>query len=382
MDFIYLDHAATTPLRPEVREAMAPYLDEAFGNPSSAHRWGRQAAAALEGARASVAATLGARPPEVHFTRGGTESDNLAIFGRARLPRPGGGRPSIVHSAVEHHAVLEAARWEEALGVRRRVLAVDPTGRLDLDALDQALEDLPAVVSVMWVNNEVGMVLPVPEVAERCQARGVPLHTDAVQAVGKVPVRVDDVPVALLTVTGHKIYGPKSTGVLFVREGTELAPLLHGGGQERGVRPGTQDVAGAVGLAEALALAVAERESEAARLGGLRDGLEAALRARLPSLVVHGGGAPRAPHVVNVGIPGIDGAALVAALDLDGVAVSGGSACASGATTASHVLEALFGPAVGTRAALRFSLGRGTLPEHVERAVEATVRAVERMSPA
>jgi len=379
MDPIYLDHAATTPMRDEVRAAMMPYLGERFGNPSSSHRWGREAAAALEEARAGVAASIGARSSEIHFVRGGTESDNLAVLGRVARSRADGRSGTVVVSAVEHKAVLEAAERATARGAGRLVkLSISEDGVLDLDELSRALEEEPAVVSLMWVNNETGIVLPVPEAARVAEAAGVPLHSDAVQAIGKVPVRVDEHPVALLTLTGHKISGPKGTGVLFVRTGTHLNPLVHGGGQERGLRPGTEDVAGAVGFATALELAVREQEAEAPRLEGLRRDLESALRSRIPDVRVNAGGARRAPHVVSIGIEGIDAAAALAALDLDGVAASGGSACSSGSTAASHVITALYGPE-DHLATVRFSLGRTTTAREIEQTVEVTCRVVERL---
>ncbi len=379
MEGIYLDHAATTPMREEVRTAMAPFLAERFGNPSSTHRWGREASAALEEARARVALALGARPSEIHFVRGGTESDNLAVRGRVSWARgqdtPGG----VVLSSIEHKAVLEAAAQATARGVGRLVtLPVSAEGSLDLDLMARALEDGPAVVSLMWVNNETGIVLPVRDAALRATEAGIPLHTDAVQAVGKVPVRVDEVPVGLLTLTGHKISGPKGTGVLFVRSGVRLDPLVHGGGQERGLRPGTEDVAGAVGVATALELAVRERESEAARLDGLRSRLEEGLLGGISDARANAGGAPRAPHITSVGIDGIDGQALLAALDLEGIAVSGGSACNSGSTGGSHVIRALYG-ADDTRSTVRFSLGRTTGASDVQRAVDVTCGVVERL---
>ncbi len=379
---IYLDHAATTPMREEVRAAMAPLLTDRFGNPSSAHRWGREASAALEEARSNVASALGARPSEIHFVRGGTESDNLAVAGRvAAWTREHGRAPRVALSAVEHKAVLEASESAVAAEGELVTLDVSDTGELDRKALGSALSDGVAVVSVMWVNNETGLVLPVPEIAELARDAGTCMHTDAVQAVGKVEVRVDRTPVDLLTLTGHKIYGPKGTGVLFVRSGVALDPILHGGGQERGLRPGTEDVAGAVGVAVALCLAVDERESEAARLGSLRDRLEGALRERIPGLRVNAGGAPRAPHITSVGIEGVDGQALLAALDLEGIAASGGSACNSGSTVASHVIRALYGPR-DVRATLRFSLGRSTTATDVDRAVAVTAATVERIGRA
>lgn len=375
---IYLDHAATTPVRSEVRAAMDPYLSEAFGNPSSAHGQGRRARAALEDARARIAEVLGARPQEIVFVRGGTESDNLAVRGRARAVRREGRQPRLAVSAVEHHAVLEAAAAEAREGADVRRIGVDASGTPNEDELDAALEGEPDLLSLMWVNNEVGTVLPVAAVAERARERGIPVHSDAVQAVGKIPVRVDEVPVDLLTVTGHKIYGPKGMAILFVREGTELAPGLFGGGQERGLRPGTPDVAGAVGLAEAIALAVEEREEEAGRLAALRDALEEGLAAAIPGLRVHGAEGRRAPHVSNVGVPGVNGEGLLMGMDMEGVAVSGGSACESGTTRTSHVLEAMHGTEGGF-APLRFSLGRETDRSEVDAAVEATLRVVERL---
>jgi cysteine desulfurase len=376
---IYFDHAATTPMRAEVRAAMAPFLEERFGNPSSAHRWGRDASAALEDARAGVARALGARASEIHFVRGGTESDNLAVQGRTAQLRRAGQVPRVVVSAIEHKAVLESAARAAAYGDGHLViLGISDHGALDLEALDDALMDGVAVVSVMWVNNETGLVLPVPEIAERTRAAGASLHTDAVQAVGKVDVRVDRTPVDLLTLTGHKIYGPKGTGVLFVRSGVQLEPLLRGGGQERGLRPGTEDVAGAVGVATALRLAVEEREAEAVRLNGLRARLEDGLQARVPGLRINAGHAPRAPHVTSLGIEGVDGQALLAALDLEGIAASGGSACDSGSVAASHVIQALYGPD-DTLATVRFSLGRSTTAQEVDRAAEVTGAVVERL---
>jgi cysteine desulfurase len=379
MDPIYLDHAATTPLRTEVREAMASALDNLFGNPSSIHRWGREASASLELARAGCAAALGASPGEIFFVRGGTESDNLAILGRTARLRAEGHMPGVVVSSVEHKAVLDAAHQATARDAGRlTLLTVGPDGTLDLEALDRAVSRGPSVVSVMWVNNETGIVLPVPEIARRLAQTGATLHTDAVQAVGKIPVRVDDVPVDLLTVTGHKISGPRGTGLLYVRTGTIISPLLHGGGQERGLRPGTEDVSGAVGMATALSLAVEEQERESRRLEALRTQLERQLGARLPGIRINGGGAPRAPHVSSIAIPRVDGATLLMALDLEGIAASGGSACDSGASKASHVISALYG-ADDPHATLRLSLGRSTTTEEVGHAAEVLCEVITRL---
>jgi cysteine desulfurase len=383
MEPVYLDYAATTPLRDEVRAAMEPFHSECFGNPSSVHRWGREASAALEDARARTAAALGARAHEIRFVRGGTESDNLAIFGATRALCAGNGRPRLLVSAVEHRAVLEAAESAEALGLAElTILDVSPEGGLDWDAVRAGLSSGRAVVSAMWVNNETGMVLPIPELATLAKEAGATIHTDASQAVGKVPVDVSRVPVDLLTATGHKVYGPKGTGVLFVRRGTPLAPLLFGGGQERGVRPGTEDVAGAVGLATAIELAVNGLQAEATRLCALRDRFETRLRDEVGGIRVNAGGALRAPHVSSIGFEGAgDAQSLLIALDLEGVAASGGSACATGSGKGSHVMVALYG-SDDDCANIRFSLGRGTSDQDVDRVVAVVAGILRRIRAA
>ena len=380
MDPIYLDYAATTPVRDEVRAAMEPYLTERFGNPSSLHRWGRAAGAALEEARAKAATAIGARPAEVRFVRGGTESDNLAIFGSARALCDGGRPPRLLVSAVEHAAVLEAADHASELGVAEVTrIPVSPEGDLHWGIVDDALGEGVCIVSAMWVNNETGMLLPIAELTVRAKAAGAVVHSDASQAVGKVPVDVSEVPVDLLTATGHKVYGPKGTGILFVRKGTPLSPLLFGGGQERGLRPGTEDVAGAVGLAAALELAVAARDAEAARLDALRTAFEERLTAELEGVRINAGGARRAAHVSSVAFSGLtDGAMLLMSLDMEGVAVSAGSACSTGSGKGSHVVAALYGPADG-RATVRFSFGLGTSEADVLRAARTTIDVVNRL---
>lgn len=375
MDPVYLDHAATTPLRPEVRDAMLPFWDECFGNPSSIHRWGRAARAALDGARAQLAEVLGASPGEIVFTRGGTEADNLAVLGRARMAQ----RAPVVCSAIEHRAVLAAADAAVTEGSTLHLLPVDRQGMVELDMLEDLLRQNPAVVSVMWVNNEVGTIQPISEIAERCRAAGVPFHTDAVQALGKLPVRVDKVPADLLSVSAHKLGGPRGVGALFVRRGTEMAPLLHGGTQERGLRPGTEDVAGAVGLTAAAMLAEAKRVREMERLRELRDSLEAGLREQVSDLVVNGAGAERSPTILNVSVPGADPEMLLPALDAEGIAASSGSACSSGALRASHVLSAMGLAPEMAGPSVRFSLGRTTTREHIERTLAVFPAVVERL---
>jgi cysteine desulfurase len=371
---VYLDHAATTPVRPEVRQAVLAALDSAWGNPSSVHRYGRDARATLEDARARLAAVIGAEPPEIVFTRAGTEADNLAVLGRART-RPGG---AVACSAVEHSAVLGAARAADAEGHPLTVLPVDREGLVSMDALEEVVGEDPAVVSVMWANNETGAIQPVEEIAARCAQAGVAFHSDAVQALGKVPVRVSDVPAAMLAFSAHKLGGPRGIGALYLRRGTAVEPLLYGGGQQRGLRPGTEDVAGAVGFAVAAELAEAEREAFAARVGALRDRLEAGLRMAVPDLVVNAAGALRLPHICNVSVPGADAEMLLIGMDMEEVAVSSGSACASGAVKSSHVLTAMGLPPDLAGPSVRFSLGRETTESDVARAVEAFATVVHR----
>ena len=375
MQPIYLDYAATTPMRREVREAMRPFLDDRFGNASSVHSWGRSARAALEEARARLASLIGASPAEIVFTRGGTEADNLAVLGRARAEKGA----AVVCSAIEHKAVLMTARAAEAEGNPLHLLPCDPRGVVETGALDEHLPARPAVVSVMWVNNEIGTIQPVGALAERCAAAGVVFHTDAVQALGKLPIRVDETPVAMASVSAHKIGGPKGVGALFVRKGTKLVPLIFGGGHERGLRAGTEDVAGAVGLAVAAELASAEREGLSTRLRAMRDRLEAGLRQRVPDLVVNGGGAERTSHVLNVSIPGASNETLLLSLDMEGIAVSSGSACSSGAVTPSHVLTALGLPLEISAPSVRFSLGRETTEGEIDRILTVFPPLMERL---
>jgi cysteine desulfurase len=385
MDAIYLDHAATTPLRPEVREAMEPYLAESFGNPSSVHRWGRKAATALEDARTRIAAALGGDRNDFYFVRGGTESDNLAIFGRAQIARDESRAPLVVCSAVDHTAVLSSAEVAVGSDGERVLLPVNPSATIDQDVLEAVLARKPDIVSVMTVNNEVGLRLPVETIAARAYEAGVCMHTDAVQALGKVPIDLNVLPVDLATFTGHKIYGPKSTGLLYKRAGTKLAPRVVGGGQERAIRSGTEDVGGAVGMAVAVELIVAEQTSEAERLGALKGTLLSILQAGVDDFRVHGELDACAPHVLNIGVPGVDRQTLLIELDLAGVAVSSGPACSSGSGTGSHVLMALYGDEI-EGPSIRFSLGRlndeANVKEAGRRVVEVIARTRAHAAPA
>ena len=368
---VYLDHAATTPVRAEVLEAMLPFLGAAaFGNPSSAHRFGRTARAGVEEARRKVAAAVGAEPNQVIFTSGGTEADNLAVIGAA-LAAGAAGRP--MHAAAcatDHKAVLAAAHAVTRLGGTESILPVDRRGVLDLAALDRTLAGSPAVVSVMWVNNEVGTIQPVEEIGRRCRAAGAMFHTDAVQAFGQLPVSVEAADATLLTLSGHKIGAPKGIGALVVRSRAAVEAIIHGGSQQFGLRPGTENVPGSVALGRAAELAASEQGEKAARLAGLRDELAARIRAAIPDAVWIAEDGPRAPHVLSVAIPGADAEALLMHLDLQGVAASGGSACNTGAAEPSHVLTAMGVPRELALCTVRFSLGRETVPADIDRAAE------------
>jgi cysteine desulfurase len=362
---MYLDHAATTPVREDVLAAMLPYFGDVGFNPSSLHAEGRAARAALDGARASVARLLGAKPREIVFTGGGSEADNLAILGAARARRAAG--THVVTAATEHHAVLHAMDVLRDDGFEVTVLPVDGDGRIDRGAFEAALRPGTVLASLMLANNELGTLHPVAELARLARARGVLFHTDAVQAPGRVALDVDALGVDLLALSAHKFYGPKGVGALYVRSGTPLQPLVVGGGQEAGLRAGTENVAGIVGFARALELATAEMPDESARLGRMRDRFERALVAALPGVRINAGAAPRLPNVASVAFAGMDATELLIRLDLEGVAVSAGSACAAGSTEPSHVIAALGAPAWVQTGTIRFSFGKLTSEQDVER---------------
>jgi len=376
----YLDNAATTPVRPEVLEAMLPYLgNEAFGNPSSAHRFGRAARAGIEEAKRAVAAAVGAEPNQVVFTSGGTEADNLAIIGAALAARDRGGPFRVAVPATEHKAALAAAHAVKHLGGEEIILPVSGSGQVENGALDKALQAGVAIVSVMWVNNEVGTVQPVAAIAARCREAGVLFHSDAVQAFGKVPVSLHDVNCTLLTISGHKIGAPKGVGALIVRDRKAVEAIIHGGGQQFGIRPGTENVPGIVGLGVAARLAAEEQRALATRLRELRDELERRLLAIVPDAVIHGWQGERAPHISNASIPGTDSEALLMHLDLAGIACSSGSACSTGAVEPSHVLTAMGVPRDLGVAALRFSFGKDSGGDDVEAVAVALPKIVEKV---
>ena len=385
----YLDHAATTPLRPEAFDAMLPHLREHHGNPSSLHAAGRRARVAVEGARARVAGVLGCEPGEVVFTSGGTEADNLALRGvLTGAARRGAGRGGLVTSATEHEAVLRTA---EALAAEGHAVAVLPpggAGRLTAEAVADALTDETGLVSAMLVNNETGAVNPVAEIAGAARRGGAAVHTDAVQAAGLLDLDVDALGVDLLSLSGHKVGGPKGVGALYVRSGTPFGAVQTGGAQERGRRGGTENVAAVVGFAEALTRAEAERAGHAARLAALRDRLRARVIGTFGADVLVNTPGDAAPHVLSVSFPPrsgpggaepLDGEMVLTALDLEGVHVSAGSACTSGALEPSHVLLALGLDRATAAATVRFSLGRETTAADADGAAVALARVVARM---
>ena len=386
MEHAYLDHAATTPLDPKVFEAMKPYLLEEYGNASSVHQLGRQARVAMEEARERVAACLGAESSEIVFTSGGTEADNLALKGVLQAASSNGIPTGLVTSAAEHEAVLRPAERLKEQGHPVEILSPDDHGAVSPEQVESVIDNHTALVSLMHTNNEIGVQTDIPAVAEVCHAHDVLLHCDAVQAVGLQPLNVDELGVDLLSMSGHKFYGPKGVGVLYVRNGVDLGPLVEGGSQERERRGGTENVPGAIGLAEALERAVSDAEERAERLSRLQrrlvDGLDDAVPGRYV-LNTPVGEAPVAPHVVNVAFPPeeepLDGEMLILNLDMEGVLVSAGSACTSGALEPSHVLTALGLDRSTASAAVRFSLGATTTEEEIDYALETLRSTLQRM---
>lgn len=373
--YVYLDNNATTPLAPEVLEAMLPYFREEYGNPSSIHRLGRRAREALTRARERVAELVGASSEEIFLTGGGTEADNLALLGTTAAAEHGE-RRHLVASNVEHHAVLASLRHLEKRGWHVTLVAVDERGRLDSDRLREALRPDTFLVSVMYANNETGVVQPIEELTGAAHEVGALFHTDAVQACGKIPVDVSALGVDLLSLSAHKFYGPNGVGALYVRGGVSCAPMFHGGGQERGVRPGTENVPAAVGLAEACRQVGRLLDSESRRIARLRDALEAEVLEGIPDSHVNGSGVERTPNTTNLGFENVDGRALVTALDEAGFAVSTGAACDAGAT-GSHVLIGMGLDRDAVQGSIRVSLGRYTEETEVQDFTRALATAVD-----
>lgn len=371
---IYLDNNATTRVADEVREAMLPFLGGAYGNPSSIHRLGGEARRALDAARGEIAQWLDADPAEIIFTSGGTESDNLALLGTLEAwPK----KRHIITTRVEHSAVRSTAARLEKTGVEVTWLEVDSEGRLDLDALRSALRDDTALLSLMWANNETGVLFPVEEAARLARERGVPTHVDAVQAAGKIPIRLRDSAIELLTVSGHKLHAPKGVGALVARRGSRLRPQLRGGAQERGRRGGTENLPGIVGFGVAARLAARHVASDVPRIRALRDRLEDGLLRACPEARVNGDRENRICNTSNISFRFVQGEAALLRLDRLGICVSTGSACSAGMTEPSHVLQAMDVPFTYLQGSLRFSLGRHTTEEEIGLVLEAVPRVIE-----
>ena len=380
MRAVYLDHSATTPIREEVMGVIFPYFTELFGNASSIHSLGQRARKDVEEARSLLAHILGAHPEEVIFTSGGTESDNLAIKGVAYAKQEEGNH--IVTSSIEHSAVLNCCQYLEKHGFEVTYLPVDRHGLVEPEAVREALKRETVLVSVMLANSEVGTIQPIEEIGAITKERGIVFHTDAVQAVGKVPIRVDDLNVDLLSVSGHKIYGPKGIGALYVRRGMRVEPLMYGGHHELGFRPGTENVAGIVGLAKAVELAEEEREDFSKRMYMLRTMLERGISVNIEDVQFNGHPEKRLPNILNASFKYVDGESLLLSLDMSGIGVSTGSACSEGSDETSHVLKAMGVPPDVARGSLRFSLGRLNTDEDISYVLEVLSEVVAQLREA
>ena len=377
MKRIYLDHNSTTPLHPGVLEAMLPYYKEAFGNPSTIYSFGQETRKATDEAREKVANLIGASPEEIIFTSGGTEADNLALKGvPAALEKKG---KHIVASSIEHHAVLSTLKYLEKRGYKVSFLPVDEYGWLDPGEVEEAITSQTVLISVMHANNEVGTIEPISEIGEIAQKAGIYLHTDAVQTIGKIKVNVDDLKVDLLSLSAHKFYGPKGVGALYVRKGTRIYPLLHGGYQERRRRAGTENVAGIVGLGKAAEIAPKEMVQQSRRESNLRDRLEKMIRENINHCQLNGHPTQRLPNTLNISFEFIEGESLILNLDLKGIAASTGSACTSGSLESSHVLMAMGVAPEIAQGSIRFSLGRDNRKEDIDYTVENLVEIVTRL---
>jgi len=372
---IYLDHSATTPVDPRVFEAMRPFLTEQFSNPSSVYRAGQDVRRVVEDAREEIAGLLGAKPKEIIFTSGGTESDNASVKGVA-LNRGSG---HIITSKIEHPAVLKVVGWLEKQGFEATYLPVGSDGLVDPDEVKKSVRDNTILISVMHANNEVGTIQPIEEIAAIARERGIVFHTDAVQTFGKLPIDVNKIGIDLLSLSAHKIYGPKGTGVLYIRKGTKLDPCVHGGHQEWGKRGGTENVAGIVGLGQAAEIAMAEMDADEKRIRVLRDRLETGLTGKITDTLLNGHREKRLFSLANICVKFVEGEAMLLRLDHEGVAASSGSACTSGSLEPSHVLLAMGLPAEIAHGSLRFSLGKANTEQEIDKVIEVLPPIVEKL---
>ncbi len=374
---IYLDHAATTPTHPDVLAAMMPYLTEQYANPSTLYTFGREANVVVEEARAKVASLIGADPSEVYFTSGATESDNWAVIGAALAHEKKGNH--IITSAIEHHAVLETCEYLQKRGFELTVIPVDEFGLVDPEAVRNAITDKTILISIMHANNEIGTIEPIAEIGAIAHEKGILFHTDATQSVGKIPIDARAMNVDLLSLSAHKLYGPKGIGALYIRKGARIQPYLHGGGQESRKRAGTHNVAGIIGLGKACEIAQTTMAEESARLTELRDWLIERIISTIPSVRLNGHPTKRLPNNVNVSVQGIEGESMILSLDMFGICVSSGSACTSGDLSASHVLLGIGLPHELAHGSLRMTLGRATTREDLEKVVESLTGIVTRL---
>jgi len=375
---IYLDNNSTTPVDEHVLEAMLPYLKGIYGNPSSIHNAGREAKAAIENAREKVAALIGAEPSEIYFTSGGTESDNIALKGTAYLNKEK--RDHIIVSSIEHHAILESAHYLEKEGFRVDYLGVDREGFVSPDELGNKITGKTSIVSIMQANNEVGTIQDITTLAGIAKEAGAVFHTDSVQAAGKIMVDVANLGADMLSISGHKIYGPKGIGIIYIKRGKRITPLFHGGHHEKKRRAGTENVPGIVGIAAALELAESMRESEHSRLEKLADFFIDGVMAAVPNVYMNGPrGDKRIPSTVNLSFEYIEGESIILSLDMKGIGVASGSACTSGSLSASHVLTAMSVPVELAQGSIRFSMGRFTTREDIEYTISVLPEIVERL---
>lgn len=374
---IYMDHAATTPIRSEVLEEMMPYLTERFGNPSSIYSYGREAKKAIEEAREKVAKAIGADPLEIYFTGSGTEADNWAIIGTAFANRNKGNH--IITSSIEHHAVLHTCEYLEKQGFSVTYLPVDEFGMVKLETLKKSINDRTILVTIMHANNEIGTIQPIKEIGEFLKEKDITFHTDAVQTVGKIPVNVKDLKVDMLSLSAHKIYGPKGIGALYIRKGIKIHPYIHGGAQERKRRAGTENVAGIVGLGKAIELAISNLEGQREYLTSLRDKLIRGIQEKIPYVRINGHPTQRLPHNVNMCFEFIEGESLLLNLDMKGICASSGSACTSGSLEPSHVLLAIGLPHEIAHGSLRLTLGKDNTQEDVDYILEVLPQIVNKL---
>lgn len=375
---VYLDNNSTTPMHPDVVTLMTKHMTETYGNPSSVHQLGQKAKVLMEESREKIAGLLGAKASEIYFTSGGTEADNIAVKGPAYRGLKKN-KTHLITSLIEHHAILESVHFLEKNGFEATYLGCNAEGIVSLDELKAALKPETAVASVMMANNETGVIQPIKEMAAVCREAGVPFHTDAVQAVGKIPVDVNDLGVDMLSLSGHKIYGPKGIGAIYIRKGTRLTPLSHGGAHERRKRAGTENVISIIGLAKAMELAIAKLEAERTRMQELSEYFITEVQKAIPDVYLNGSREQRVPSTVNLSFKGVEGEAIILSLDIKGIAVSSGSACTSGSLESSHVLKAMETDVLLAQGSIRFSMGKDTTKEQLDYTISVLPEIITRL---